>query len=339
MNKNTILFIAFLILAGATAWYFFQGNKTQSSTLKGSDRNFATEDISQINKIFMADRRGRTKTLERQGDHWVYNEKYRASENVMKNLLEVLKKVELQFIPPRSAIDPIVKDLAANGIKVELYDASNQLLKAFYVGGTTPDERGTYMIMEGAEQPYVMELPTMEGGLRVRFDIWGDDFRDKSMFRYNLEDITFVSVEYPNERNKSFKLYAENGKYEVEPFYAITPGSRQEIQKGVAQSYLLGYELLYAESFQNDNKDIPEYLEQIPFANITIQTRDQEETTYRLFPMVSTYATGDIASPEIERYYVEVLPEKDYLLAQNQLVKKVLWPLESFIGTSGNTEG
>ncbi|MCB9291126.1 MAG: hypothetical protein H6560_27725 [Lewinellaceae bacterium] len=55
----------------------------------------------------------------------------------------------------------MVESLATEGMKVELYDKDGGLLKAYYVGGSTSDERGTYMIMEGAEQPYV---PTFRPG-------------------------------------------------------------------------------------------------------------------------------------------------------------------------------
>ena len=64
----------------------------------------------------------------------------------------------------------MVKSLASEGIKVELYDRKGEKIKAYYVGGATPDERGTYMIMENAEEPYVAHIPSWEGNLRFRFN-------------------------------------------------------------------------------------------------------------------------------------------------------------------------
>ena len=147
----------------------------------------------------------------------------------------------MKYIPPQAAVPQAVKDLAAHGIKVELYDRNNEKLKAYYVGGMTSNERGTYMIMEEAEQPYVMHIPSWEGGLRVRYWLSDMDWEDRTIFGYKPEEINSVSVEYPRQKNKSFKLEQKGGEYLVEPYYEITPRINQSPVKGVAEAYLIGF--------------------------------------------------------------------------------------------------
>lgn len=334
MKKNAIPLILFALLGTATAWYFLSGEDTQTTTLKDSNREFAVKDLSQVHKIFMADRRGRQTTLIRQGENWNVNGQGNANPNILNNLLQVIRNVEIQFIPPSTAIQPIVQDLSTNGIKVELYGAQEQLLKAYYVGGTTPDERGTYMIMEGAEQPYVMHLPSVHGGLRVRYNIWGQNWRDKTVFAYQPEELSYVSIEYPNHRSKSFQLYADKDSYEVEPFYDITPGARKTVPRGLAQSYLLGFERIIAEAFENENAGRDSISQLLPFAIITVKTKDGAEKVVELNPMDQQRVADKFAATPIERYFAEVRPPDDFMMVQHHLFAPILRPIEFFLQES-----
>ncbi|MCB0644433.1 MAG: hypothetical protein KDC44_22470 [Phaeodactylibacter sp.] len=334
MKKNAIPLILFALLGTATAWYFLTGSEAQKTTLKDPNREFAVQDIDRIQKIFMADRRGRQTTLERKGADWIVNGQGKANPNILNNLLQVIRRVEIQFIPPTTATEPIVQDLSTNGIKVELYDGKSEPFKVYYVGGTTPDERGTYMIMEGADQPYVTHLPSVSGGLRVRYNIWGENWRDKTVFAYKPGEIAFVSIEYPNFRSKSFQLYAGDKSYEVEPFYDITPGDRKAVPSGLAQSYLLGFERVVAEAFENENNGRDSIAQQLPFAIITVKTKTGAEKVVELNPLDQQRVADKFAATPIERYFAEVRPPDDFMMVQHHLFAPILRPLEFFLQES-----
>lgn len=330
MNKsNRILLIALLVLAGAAALIYFSG-KDKLSTLKSWDREFAVEEVNDIQKIFLADRKGNRTTLERAGDGWLYNGKYPANPNVMKNLLEAVTRVELQFIPPASATQPMVEDLASDGIKVEVYGKNDKLLKAYYVGGTTPDERGTFMIMEGSEQPYVTQIPNMVGGLRVRYAVKGDQWRDKTVFRMSPEEISYVSIEYPKLKNRSFILEKKGDAYEVKPFYSTTPVVDRPYKKGSAESYLTGFQGIIAEAFENDNPLRDTIVQRLPFAVITVKTDDGSEQVVRMHPAISSNRFLETGPPVYERYLIEVFPENDFMLLQDRIVTRVMWGYDFF---------
>ena len=328
-QTNRILLILLFLLAGVTAvFFYFRGNS--NSTIQGWDRAFKVEDVASIEKIFLADRRDHQTTLERSGDGWIYNGKYPANPNVMKNLLEAISLVELQYIPPASATQPMVEDLASNGIKVELYGKNDKLLKTYYVGGTTPDERGTIMIMEGSNQPYVTQIPNMVGALRVRYAVTGDSWRDKTLFQMKPADIVSVSVEYPKMKNRSFVLTREEETFSVRPFYEVTPPIAAPYKKGSAEHYLEGFEGIIAEAFENDNPLRDTIVQRLPFSIITVRTKDDAEQVVRLHPAISKNAHLNNPPPVYERYLAEVSPNNDFMLVQDRIITRILWGYDFF---------
>lgn len=338
MKRTTlILLFLFLVLGGAAIWYLYQP-EDEKTTLAGADRRFAVEDISQVHKIFIADREGNRSTLERQGKHWVYDGKYKARPTVMEPLLEAIQRIQVRYKPPKAAVDNMVRALATQGLKVELYDKSNKLIKAYYLGGATADERGAFAIIEGADQPYVVDLPAWEGNITVRYSRRGDEWRDKMLFAHELEDIQSVAIEYPRQRNESFRLEAGSDGYEVKPFYDITPEIRRPYREGSAETFLMTFEKLSAEEFVNNHSDRDSILQLLPFSIITLVTKQGDTTQVKLYPVIpETYVTQDVQTGEfvragggeIERYYAN-LNEQDLLIAQHLLLQKVFWGYRSF---------
>ena len=119
MNRTLILLIVFLILGGGTAWYLLN-KEDDKTTLAGLDRDFAVENADDIQKIFLADRHGSKVTLQRSGDHWIYNGEHRARPNAIENLLDAITRVQMKYKPPRAAVKPMIESLATEGIKVEI---------------------------------------------------------------------------------------------------------------------------------------------------------------------------------------------------------------------------
>jgi hypothetical protein len=332
MKRTIVLLIVFLALGGATI-FFLTNRQDSPNTLSSWDREFAVKDVSQIHKIFLADRKGGQTTLERHEDHWLYQGKYKANPNVMKSLLQAIRLVELQYIPPYAALETMVKDLAVNGVKVELYDQKNELIKAYYVGGTTADGNGTFMIMENAEQPYVMQLPTMVGDLGTRFRFKGETWRDKTVLGYDPDAIDFVSVEYPKQKSNSFKLMRKEDSFEVTPFYDITPRINKPVSQSKAETYLLGFERAIAEAFENENPLRDSITQRVPFGIITIKLNNGNERVITLHPAKDKSEGGP--TQVIQRYLAEIEPEGDFMLVQHNVMKKIFWGYDFFFKDNG----
>ena len=331
MNNTIKLGLLFLLIAGITYWYTTQNSG--KTTVNKTDRNFAVADIASIHKIFIADRNGQTATLERKENHWQYNEQWKANPNAISNLLHTIQKVQLKYIPAHAAVGPIVKDLATNSIKVELYDQSDKNLKTYYVGGVTNDELGTYMIMEGSNNPYVTYLPGFEGSLRIRYLLKEWEWRDKTIFEEPLEAIQSVAIEYPKQKNNSFQLVKQEKGFELTPLFGTTTNQGQPT-KGKVEQFLRGFDKLIAEAFENGHTKRDSITRQLPFCILTLQRTDGQQKEVRFHPILKRDNLGGLMQRKdgrllIDRYYAN-WNNRDLMLIQELVFGKVLWGYESF---------
>ncbi len=325
MKKNTLLPLGllFLLLGAASTWYWMQEKKGAGSPL-AEERSFAVEE-SRIGKIALVWRDGEIVRLTRNGSEWQYNGRWKARPTAMANLLDAITRITIAYKPAQAAVPQMVKNLATEGIKVEIYDPSGKLLKVYYVGGATPDERGTFVIREGYDQPYVAELPGWEGNLRFRYNLRGEDWRDRSVFAEDPDAIRWVSIEYPRQRNMSFRLEKKQGSFEVTPFYPNTPRSTRPMRPGAAEAFLVGFEQLGAEAFENDYPYQDSIRQMLPFAEIAMGYAQGGEKKVRFYPLSNPADSAGIpANGETERFFAAT-DRGDFLLVQNRVFRKVFW--------------
>lgn len=340
MKNTLLLLLVFVLLGGGTYWFMNQEKTETKSTVVGWDREFAVKDIDRIQKIFLADRNGTTTTLTRNGDKgWVYNGKYRARPNAIQNLLDAISRVEMRYKPADAAVPGAITALSTHGIKVELYDDEQAVpFKTYYVGGTTQDERGAFMIMENAEQPYVVSIPSWEGNIRFRYSLAGEEWRDRTIFKEDVDNIKAVSIEYPRQKNKSFKIERQdNGDFTVSPFYDITPKIQKEVNQGSVEAFLVGFESLVAEDFKNEIPERDSISRLVPFTLIKLTTTDDVEQEVRLFPIVKSGSFYDAKTGNpvlnqdfVDRYHADVKATGDFMMVQNRVFEKVFWAYDMF---------
>jgi len=337
MKKTVLLLIAFAVLGSLSAWYIMNKDTDTSRSTVADERAFGVKNTKDIGKIFIADRSGETTTLERKDDHWIYNDKYKARQNAVNNLLDVISRVEVNYVVARAAVDNIIKDIATYGIKVEIYDRKGEKMKVYYVGGMTNEETGTYMIMEDADEPFVVHIPSWVGGLRARYQLKGSEWRDKHIFEEDPDKIAEVAVEFPQQKNKSFKLKKAGNKYSVTPFYEVTAPIEKELKTGVAEAYLIHLESLQAEAFQNAFAGRDSIVQQVPFCKVNINYTNGETKEAIFFPIVKFDSEGQMvtndrivgAETAVERYHI-LFNQKDFMLGQHRVFRQVFRPYESF---------
>ena len=329
-NNTTIYLILAFLIVGSSAWYFTKEEKTKSKTdLIKEGMRFATQ-TSEIHKIFLAPRSGKTTTFERKDDHWIVNGEHKANPNVMKNLLSTLGRTRVKFIPTQASVPNIVKEMSTIGIKVELYDKNDNKFKTFYVGGNTNDELGTHMIMEGSNQPYVTYIPEMQGSLRWRFTPTGDVWRDKAIFQEKPDNITSISIEYPEQKSHSFKLERLDNSFSIKPFYENQLNRGSEFNTNAVNSFLTGYRKVIAEAFENGNIRRDSVLSTEPFSIINLKTKEGMEKTVKFYPQDKEAVDNVTGEPLlVHRYFVDVNNE-DFYLAQQRVIGKLFWGYNQF---------
>jgi len=313
-------------------------NASSSTTSKTSDADFAIKNTDDIYKIFLANKKDYRVLLERKKDHWLYNKSFIARPYAVADLLTTIKNVEMKYPTHDSAKNTMINNLASSGIKVELYDKNNNIIKTFYVGASTNEGTGTYMIMEGSKEPYVMHNPTFVGMLKGKFYKQDDDWKDLKLFGETVEEIEEVSVEYPKQRNKSFTIYKEDGDYQVKPFFESTPKSSKPLQKGAVEKYLTGFSVLHAEAFENKLPVRDSISQTVPFVIVTLTNAKGEKSQGKLFPIVKkdqygnpiNYASENIGSAQaINRYHLEY-SDGSFRLIQHRVFERIFWSYNYF---------
>lgn len=330
VNKTLILILMLILLGGAA--YYISNKSNEGSSYDISDRQFAVEERSDISKIFLAYRNGKSFILEKKNNEWFVNDEYLVHPNIISNMLDVLTGVELKYIPPQAAYKNMVQDIAQLGIKVEIFDENNTKLKSYQVGGTTSGELGTVFIMENAIQPFVMELPNFEGSLRGRFLFdHVDQFRDRTVFEYEDQEISEISIVYPKDQKSSFKLT-------LEPEVRLTPISGNvlpgEIIPGAIERFLRGFRDLDAEAFENQHELRDSIESLVPVAEIKVKDRSGKEKVVKLHSLIDVFNPEIITrevnvDPRVERYFAQC-SWGDFMLVQHLLFRRILWKYEDF---------
>lgn len=294
-----LLFVAFVSLAVTT--YYLVSKKQDKTSLLLADRDFAVKDIHSISKIFLASRSKNPILLEKINGVWMVNNKYKAAENPLKNLLHTLRDIRMQSIPSKGHVKSIMEGIAVYGIKVELYDSDGKKIKTFYIGGTTQQEYGTYFFMEHGTQPYIMEIPHFAGNLRERFDLDEMDWRDKTVFDFTFTRVESIQLDYPLQSDSGFRIVKEENEYGI-----YSPSNNNSKKKLMAnqefKNYLNHFENIGAEAIQNDHPIKKEIAKLQPYCIISVQLTGQSSaTTYRFYPIAgdTTGAVNYIFDPEL----------------------------------------
>ncbi|MFH0999733.1 MAG: DUF4340 domain-containing protein [Bacteroidota bacterium] len=201
MKKNTKLFI---ILGVLVIIAFLITLIQTKGTIKRELKDFAIDDTSVVNKIFMANKENQFVTLEKIEGEWIVNQKYKAQKEKVNLLLETMQRVKISSPVANSALETIIKSLATRSVKVEIYQ-KDKLAKTYYVGDATPDNLGTFMLLEGSSRPFITYIPGFRGFLTQRFFLSEIEWRDRTIFNYRFNEIHSVSVEKPSKPEQSFR--------------------------------------------------------------------------------------------------------------------------------------
>jgi hypothetical protein len=226
MKKNKILLIVVVLLIALSLGLVLTDKNT---TLWGKESNFAVKDTANIVRVYMVNKNNQSILLDRKDHGWRLNDSLKAHHENIQMLLNTLKNLEVKYPVPQKAYNTIVKVMAGNTIKVEVYQNDYHIkigqihllpyvnkARVFYVGGATQNNLGTYMIMEGAKRPYVVTIPGFRGFVAARFTVDYKDWMSHAIFRIPYNNIAEVSVETPATPERSMRIRKLDKGYEIE---------------------------------------------------------------------------------------------------------------------------
>lgn len=351
MKKNrNILIITLILLIIALVLIFSR----KTSTLSKKDSAFAVKDTSLVTKIFIADKNNNQVLLERQSDGaWLIDGKNKAHDVKVQSFLETLKDIKVRMPVAKTGRDGVIQRMATIAKKIEIYEiapwinlfgkvklfVSERKTKTYYIGDVTQDNQGTYMLMEGSDEPYVVYLPNLRGFVSPRYSPNPDEWREHFVFQVNYKDIDYVKMEFPIEPVKSYQVSLKDDRNMI--LESLIDGQIiAQFDTARVLGFLTSFRDIRFESLltnQLDKSYIDSVLISKPITVITLKTKDGSENIVKVFPkkgfsQLYDYDGAMLEPFDLDRAYALVNNGQDFVLIQYFVFDRILRPLQYLTG-------
>jgi hypothetical protein len=330
--KKTLIYLVLLGFLGFGVYYFIfrEGDGLYSE----KDAAFTIRDTANIGRIFLARNNGETILLDRTPQNtWMIDKHYEAMPLRILNLLTCLNKQTALYPVSDREHNRIVKLMAGAAVKVELYDRNLKKIKSFYIAGNGPNFHGSYMMMEGSEKAYLVEVPGFDGYLTPRFNTDLAEWRSHSVFNLPPDSIRQIHVQYAEEPLSSFTLNKNNDKIDVE----IDPALKNSVQAfnaKRAKEYTTFFSNVNSEGYLNGLLHIDSFIANSPKrCNITLTSVQGKTTSLDIYWMNINKRSKNRGESEedesqihydIDRMYAIRRNTNDTLLIQNRAFEKLM---------------
>jgi len=333
MRLIGFLFFGLLLLSGV-AYFLYQKNSANQKGMVTADRGFAVESMDEITNIVIKHPKLQPIQFSKNGKSWLLNGKYTVNDAVFVNIEKVLIDMRMLYVPPKAANATVKESIGKYALEVSLYNNSDQAFKTFYIGSDTQKGDGTYMLMKGEEQAYVMHLPGLMGGLRSRFEQPLKNYKDKFIFRDKQEQIASITVNYPKSESSSFSLVKDGKNVTVSPTIANVQKINKPLNERVVNAYLSSFELLGAEDFFDTKEGIDTLLQLVPFCIVEMKKTNgtvRKSVFYSYEDVIwkdkNSRGPRDVA--QMERFYAWV-DDSEMFIVQRRVFSNICVGYEHF---------
>ncbi len=327
MNKNLKYLI--LILSVLSIIYFVFINKPFSN-FRSERKDFAIKDTASITRIFLADKKNNKVLIEKNtAGVWYINNAFKADIQKINLLKATMHDVEVRNPIAETEFNSTIANLSTLGIKAEFYAGEN-LLKTIYVGTPTPDNTGTFMMVENASSPFITHIPGFVGYLTPRFSVIPERWKSKEIFVLQPEEISSIEVIYPIKPNAGFYIDCESNNPKV---YTNKGGKLIPSDLNFTRYYIASFNNLNAESYLDDmpKQQSDSIKNTTPYCNISVHLRNNETISLNVYMKATdrrtkaqfdenTMQTNDI---DPEKYYAFMNGEPTIMLIQQYAFGKL----------------
>ena len=282
MKKATYIYLVIFVILAAVSIFLLSRNRTGTMTVELKE--FAVKDTASITKIFLADKNKNQVLLERTGPgSWTLNKKYKAFKSRVDILLETMHSVEMKNPLSAKAKKAFLKDMLTGSVKVEIYtNGGTTPTLTYYVGGTTSDELGTIMLMDGSSDPIVTWIPGFDGYLSGRYNAEEKGWRARDVYKLAPSGIREVTYDYPENPKESFKFTSDGKNFSIS--HPDENDAAKEVSAINAKEFLLGFTNVEYEAFyagQPAQMDSVRHLD--PVVIISVKTEGKEASTVKFY--------------------------------------------------------
>ncbi len=296
------------------------------------DKDFAVLDTASIQKIFITDKGKHQILLVREKNNWKVNDRFYTRKDAIDLLLAGIHDIHVNRPVSINEHNNVVKDMASSALKVQIFTTEKEPIKTYYVGGTAKDYQGNYFLMDGSEQPYVVEIPGFNGEVSVRYIREEIDWRNRTICKLLPSEIQSIEVKYFDERkDESFKMEAKNLNE-----FILTPNGNADGKK--CFSLFNEFRKLNSLAYVMDLPEIQPYKTKPPFAIVDVITKTGNRQTLELAHVPlgrrSKKQFDDFGKPmsfDSENYYAWINNHTDFVMIQDFTLRNILKLRKDFL--------
>ncbi|MGB0929149.1 MAG: DUF4340 domain-containing protein, partial [Chitinophagales bacterium] len=303
---------------------------------------FALEDTAAVTKIIIEDNEGRKLQLDKKGDWWQVNRGYKARPDAVERVLKTLTKLKVKYPIGKDAYESTMKNFEKPVRRVSIFkEDATQASKVYLLGGAPHTRKGTYMMLEGTADPYVVHLLGHEGHLMTRFFTIPETWRDRRIMDFKASDLAGVKVQYPHFEESSFEVKAVADSFVVESLGGnVELNASDELNKPVVMQFLNSFENIHLEGFENGYRHIDSVRASKPFTRMTITPKTGKELELVIHYMPINRRSkfqidehGKKIPFDVDRYFAFINDGKDFVLIQRRTFSEMFKRLEDFYYT------
>ncbi|NTW32842.1 MAG: DUF4340 domain-containing protein [Bacteroidetes bacterium] len=351
MKKNNLKLIIVVILAVVALYFIYSAT---SGTIPKALTDFAVKDTSIVTKIFLTDKSNNKVLLEKKApQNWSVNNTYTASNEMINIMLKTIMRLEVKAPVAKAARNNVIKRLASSGVKVEIYQTVfridfwkiqlfpyEKLVKTYYVGDATQDNMGTYMLIQDSDEPFIMHIPAFRGFLNTRYSTIANDWRNHTIYNFEISQIKSVKLEFPSTPEKSFLI-----NNVAKDKFTLTSLSNNQLVPNYDTLKLFDYLTAFRdvkfefiiEKNSNVNINQDSILASSPFNIITLTEMSGKTNilkTYHKKGYPDETGLDDIVGIyDKDRLFASINDGKDFVIIQFFVFDNILRPLSYFVNT------
>lgn len=317
-NKNIGLVVG-LIIIGVLG--FFATNLVRNRGKSDTELlEFSIKDTTSINKIVVTEPNGMKISLVKNEGIWTDEAGECIIQEPIHIMMETFKNIQFKgYVPEKSRMN-IVKLMTASHTKVEIFQ-NGEWSKTWYVGFSTQDHYGTYMLLETPDEksdlPVIMKVKGLAGIIDPRFFADKRKWKCTNIFNLSLEDIAEVNVKFYDNPNRSFSVAKNKAKYLVKQ-----NGKRlTKLDTSMAIQYLSNYRKVHFElaNFELSFKQVDSLKRTKPFGKINVKEVTGKNTQIKMYRIPTSSKSmndfGDSVSYNPDRFWCE-LPSGELVKCQ-----------------------
>jgi hypothetical protein len=269
MKKSTLLAIALLAVAalGFFAIVLIRDSKKSDSELL----DFAIKDTTSIDKIIISDNQNRVIDLIKKDGVWQGKDGACIPRPQVELLLEAFATIRFKGYISKGSQKSVVNRMSAVNTKVEIFQ-NGKWSKTWYIGNSTPDHHGQYMLLETTEGksdlPVVMSLNGFNGIIETRFYADNKKWGCSQIFALQIDQIKTIDVKFEQDPASSFTVSKDGSKYT-----ALQNGkSFPTLDTNMLLRYFMNYQKIHY-NFQNfslNKKQVDSLRKSAPFCRLTV---------------------------------------------------------------------